>query len=516
MKIIKSLFISALALTLASCANDEVIENFSGDTTSKEQSVAGTIFTTGEDVLKTRTSMETDLASYLNYFWEATDKISVKNGASWVASGNATLKDSKGRRADFVFAGSPLAAPEYMVYYTGNGSNNEVSIPAEQIQAEAGSHSHFGMSGDCGVAKAVKGADGHYHFTLHHKAAIVAFTPYSTLNLATTVKVRSITFKATEASNGTFTLPDTEEGALAVKNAGTTTTKVTVTSGAPFPNAKGVTNAVYMVLKPGNYTNVEITYNISDSGNEFGSEVSTSFVKKYPSLTISSNQVLPAELKVDESAITTTPYDYYYWGAQVRYPIDTPGSEIHEDSPAYWSNATTCPPGTATAACPNINELRWYVEKGDIHWDDAKLWCMHGHLYKGGIWIKKQQVIATENSATTGGSVAYLKTKAPNGVDYETNVENAGSIISSVPNVATQPLTNADDYFFLPAAGEVEPDWKPGELIINNGSWYLCSTANNTMTSVNEGAVALRIEPTLIEINTIIYRSYVYKAWTAQ
>ena len=59
--------------------------------------------------------------------------------------------------------------------------------------------------------------------------------------------------------------------------------------------------------------------------------------------------------------------------------------------------------------CPNVWELAWYYDKGDIRWDGEAAFLFRGKIYHGGAWIKKQSEIAAENSTT----VAALKNTYP-------------------------------------------------------------------------------------------------------
>ena len=65
------------------------------------------------------------------------------------------------------------------------------------------------------------------------------------------------------------------------------------------------------------------------------------------------------------------------------------------------------------AHCPTINQIIWYTQKGDPHWDGTELWILLGRLRKGGMWLKKQDVIAAENHTTAQAMYA-----AYNGTDY--------------------------------------------------------------------------------------------------
>ena len=84
--------------------------------------------------------------------------------------------------------------------------------------------------------------------------------------------------------------------------------------------------------------------------------------------------------------------------------------------------------------------------KGDPHWD-TELWTTMGHLYRGGMWLKKQSVIAAEQTPIK--TISDLKTAAPDGTDYRT-IPHPTFTNSSI---AVDKPTNLNDYFYLPARG---------------------------------------------------------------
>ena len=164
------------------------------------------------------------------------------------------------------------------------------------------------------------------------------------------------------------------------------------------------------------------------------------------------------------------------WDAQQQYWYGHESSQPKPENPAApsdnsWPQSKTADPdrwcnevqgysdhtGTAPAvlptttrfqSCPNVNELCWYVQEGDPHWD-TELWATMGHLYAGGMWFRKQSVIAA--SQTPIKTVADLKAAAPNGIDYTRSYNKS-------PNYANNSITpgkpgNLNDYFYLPALG---------------------------------------------------------------
>ena len=109
--------------------------------------------------------------------------------------------------------------------------------------------------------------------------------------------------------------------------------------------------------------------------------------------------------------------------------------------------------GIATKAakdCPNINEMLWYLHKGDPHWDNVKLWTIGGYLYKGGMWFKKASAIASENG---GIGVNTLK-DSYDGKDYRQGtkaMQNEFPHKYYLTNAQQTPPTDKTNYFYLPA-----------------------------------------------------------------
>ena len=68
-----------------------------------------------------------------------------------------------------------------------------------------------------------------------------------------------------------------------------------------------------------------------------------------------------------------------------------------------------------------------------------------GHLYKGGVWLKKKTYISGFNANT-----------APDGIDWRTNAKGDNWLLSQAPISAA----DANKYFFLPTMGEYGSDGK--------------------------------------------------------
>ena len=112
---------------------------------------------------------------------------------------------------------------------------------------------------------------------------------------------------------------------------------------------------------------------------------------------------------------------------------------------------------------PNANELDWYLEKGDPHWDNTTQWEAFGTTHTGGIWLKRLSVIAQEN----GKTLADLKDHLPTISDSDTYSPISGKPADS----------EISKYFFLPALGY----YLNGQLLTlgSSGSYWSSSAASS-------------------------------------
>ena len=445
--------VCGLTLAFASCANDDLAQN--GKTTTDDKGL--TAFCTGEPA--TRTTMEADG----KFYWEAGDKIWVKDDSgNWKQSSNSPT----GKTASFKFLmpGKYTAKSSYEVYYPGkNGSQDKVTISANQTQTEPNTTAHFGASGDCGIAKATRNATSHeFEFTLDHKAAYLVFKPYTNddvLKYCYLTKIE-VTSDNDIASTSTYTLDptaDTGAGALTGTGNGKQIVLETKGSGAyangfPLTNTSAslTTNGAYMIIKPGTHT-LRIRYWVKD----VATGVEGTITKIIPSHNFAKNEYvnMEADLQIKN-------YDgdhYYMWDAQQNYwaghewntanpwqPVlngqsNSNYAQNNTDSRYYHESV-----GDATQSCvtlPNVNEMTWYAAKGDPRWDTDELWSTMGHLYKGGMWFKKKSVLQGEGN--------YNSNTAVNGTDWRTN----GNRISWPVSQTLPSAADANNYFYLPALG---------------------------------------------------------------
>ena len=442
-----------LTLAFASCANEDIAQN--PNNTDNDKNL--TTFTAGDPT--TRTSMESDG----KFFWEAGDKIWVKDdNGTWNASSNSPT--SKTAYFKFKVPGTYTAHMSYNVYYPGqSGSNDQVTISASQTQATPNTTTHFGTSGDCGMATATRiTGERNFNFTLDHKAAYLLLLPRTSNTILQNCYLTKVEINSDNDITSTYTL-DPVTGKLTGTGTGKQITVSTGGSGTyangfPLTNSatSATTNGSYVVIKPGTHT-LKIRYWVKD----IATGIEGTITKTLSSATYDQNKYynITANLNVRD-------YDgdkYYMWDAKQNYWSGHEWNSVvpwqptltsQSANPNYPKNNTDSRwfhegygAFQATQSCaslPNVNEISWYVMYGDPRWDADELWTTMGHLYKGGMWCKKKSVLQAEHHYDTEKS-------ADGTTDLRTTWKiyaNSSSINAGIPSVA-----DAGNYFYLPALG---------------------------------------------------------------
>ena len=450
-----------LALTFASCANEDVAQSPTG--TGNENDKNLTTFVAGDEI-KTRTTMDYNTG---NFYWEAGDYIYVKDDdGTWQKSDNAP----SGKVAFFKFKvpGKFKNHTTYKVYYPGkNGSNDQVTIPAAQTQTTPNTTTHFGVSGDCGTADASKQSNGSFAFSLDHQAAILVFQPYTTNTVVQGCYLTKIEVNSDNDITDTYTL-DPTTGELAGTGTGKQIILATKGSGSytnGFPlnttSASVTANGAYMLIKPGTHK-LKIRYWVKD----ISTNVEGTVTKNLSAFNYAKNTYydMTANLNVKD-------YDgdhYYMWDAQKQYwdgyewiknlsggqttlTSQPAGSNYPQNNTdPRWYNENYFGVGVRYDAqqahfksLPNANELSWYAMYGDPRWDGDELWTTMGHLYKGGMWFKKKAILQAEGH--------YNTEKSADGVTDLRTTQKPYSNSSLTPDLPS--ATEASKYFYLPALG---------------------------------------------------------------
>ena len=531
----KNLFYMAVfALVLAGCAQNDT----TGKTPEAEKQgtsfVGTTAIKTGENPLS-RTSLDYNrAASTLAYYWEPNDKI-------WLDDDNSAETDvtEKAATASFVFETGSYNAATYDVYYTGNNgtSHNTVTIATTQTQGSPNTTSHVGAAGDCGTGLATRQPNGRYTFTLTHRASYLCFLPRTTNATGTNWVLTGIKVTSDNNIAGSYTLTTT-----GLTGTGTSNTITLATGNFDITNAATdqARNASYMVIAPGTHAlTVEYSVRNTVSGNT-GTITKTLDAKDYHA-----NTIYPITAHLFEDYSSTK---YYLWDAQEdmwfgKTAINYNTGEYNTtDAPKYIVGANPQPdavrlnnstapilPGftivfgygnkffyatQSAAQCPNIFELAWIYDSGDVRWDGTTPFAFRGKIYRGGAWIKKLNVIAQENSTT----VAALKNTYPGVHDGSNDLvhpdhDSEKPIVQGMP-----PATVINRYFYVPALGQYNGDivsFTPFVMqYFGTRGVYTCSTAYDHAYGSYQWS--FEFDNAKVKINTINYLAAGIPLWKAQ
>ena len=462
----KYFFLAAMSVIgFSACSNDNSLDP--GNSNSGEGIVfAGTNVAVKRDMSGSRTSADYDRDNHtLTFYWEPNDKIFLNDGNS-----ATTAITAKQARAGFIFYSGNYTASTYDVYYTGaNGTSyNTVNIATSQTQNAPNSTSHFGQAGDCGTAQATRQTGGGYKFELTHHSSYLCFLPRTTNAAGTNWVMTQVKVTSDNNIAGTYTLSTS-----GLSGTGSSNTITLNTNNFDVTNSQTSqpTNAAFMVIAPGTHS-LTVEYTVK---NTVSNETATITKTLTPNKGYNANTVYPvtAMLFTDYTAAKyyqwdapqdmwygKTPIDYVtgaynasdfvtpsdpdrmsqetYTGVNYNYTIDYGGGSI-------YSGTTTLYQAKATSKNnPTIQEMVWFRDKGDAHWDDNAVWTFRGKLYKGGMWIKKPCIIAAENGITE----AAMKTTFPNPLqkDFAMHGGTNTTIAQGIP-------TNTANYFFLPTLG---------------------------------------------------------------
>lgn len=440
-------------LTLVSCANEEVVQKATNTDNDNDKNL--TTFSTGGP--ESRTSMDYSTG---DFYWEAGDYIYVKDDNNvWQKSNNAPT--AKTARFSFIVPGKFTDKTSYKVYYPGkNGYQDRVTIPATQTQTEPNTTTHFGVSGDCGVATATRVASmAKFEFKLDHQAAYLVFQPYTSNTILRDCYITKIEVNSDKDIASTYTL-DPTTGELTGTGAGkqivlTTKGSGAYTNGFPLTNtsASVATNGAFVIIKPGTHT-LRIRYWVKD----VATNIEGTITKILAPHTFDKNKYydMTANLNVRD-------YDgnhYYMWDAQQQYWYGyewTKNLPVGQGQPTldggtcnnYAKNSSDLRyyhegSGTfeATHSCanvPNANEMAWYCVGGTPFRDTDELWTTMGQLCRGGIWLKKKAYIS-------GYSTEY----APNGYDLRIKYYTFSHPLT---HNLLPAVSEAGKFFFLPYLG---------------------------------------------------------------
>lgn len=467
----KYLFLAAtMALMLSGCANDDSSNEAQSNGKGHESSVQGLAEFTTDIVNRptTRTSMEHSIKGGGKFFWENSDKIHVidDNGADQTSK--VLSLTEKAASAKFYVPGK-FDGDNYKVYYTGaNGTSyNRVTIAANQSQSTPNSTTHFGVAGDCGTGTATR-EDDRFKFRIDHKAAYLCLLPYITnAELGKNVYLKKIEISSNKTLAGTY---DFDYNGL--KSGSVTNSSMTVTlktgsgNGLRLDYTKpDILNSYYVVIAPGKYI-LSIKFWIYDPVTKVEGAVTKNL--KLIDFKVNTVTDIKADLTVhDYPANKYYMWDpsgeqYHCWSNAANYPKvngEVGTSYANHNGGGVWYNNSIgdgTQPVRATRYfwnCPNVNEIYWYVEYGDPYWDTS-LWSTMGHLYAGGIWLKRIHVIAVGH-----GGTSETNRKGPDGKDHTQGTDSWTHLTVSrhYTKKGRPSASEIANYFYLPALCGYEP-----------------------------------------------------------
>ena len=491
-----------MALAFASCANEDVPQNPTKSNEDNDKNL--TTFMAGGE---TRTSL--DYSG--NFYWEKDDYIYVKDDDG-VLQKSRNAPTSKVASFNYKVPGKFTANTSYKVYYFGkNSSNNQVVIPSAQSQSTPNNTEHFGVSGDYGTATATGTLGGKaFSFELEHQAAYLVFHPYVSNTLLQNCYLTKIEVSSDNDIASTYTL-NAITGTLQSGSTGAATDKEIILStkgsgayanGFPLNTASDnvAINGAYMVIKPGTHT-LKVRYWLKDVSTGIEGTVTKAF--KAFNYDVNNYYDIDGNLNIRD-------YDgdhYYMWDAQQQYwygyewtknlpagtgqptlnYIDRSSNYAQNNSDNRWyhegGGSGRFDATQSCATLPNVNEMTWYAAYGEPRWDKDELWTTMGHLYQGGIWIKKKSVLQGEGH--------YNSNTAYDGTDWRTNQNgNSWSIPQTLPSAA-----DAGKYFYLPALGYYDS----GELrsVTRYGFYW----SSNVYPGRSDNAYSLHFLKNFITVN---------------
>ena len=474
-------------LFAASCANDNVTQD---EKQNKDNIPAGaTVFTgTSQPEATTRTAiLNHTKGAGASVNWSSTDKIWVKDdGGNWQQSGAVTFPFATNKaQGRFALSGTYTGASHDILYtnMAVTGTQPQVEIKAEQTQSAPNNFDHAGESGDCGIATGNK-AGNNYGFTLNHKASYLCFIPRTSNEYVKRSKLIKVEIMSDDDIAGTYDIA--ADGSLTLASGGSKTITVTTGSGFDIDNTADdmSKNATYAVVAPGTHT-FRIRYWLRNTtDNPYGPIEGT--VSKIVTLNCTAGAI-------HDITANLNPHDYdgakyYMWDAKQQYWYgyewtknlagNTGQPTLHNGISSNYPQSNTDPRWRhegggsgrfdATQSCatlPNANELTWYAAYGEPRWDADELWTTMGHLYKGGMWLKKKSVLQADGH--------YNSNTAYDGTDWRIrNASQNWSASQTLPSVA-----DAGKYFYLPALNK----YFSGQLTyVGSYGNYWSSSANPT------------------------------------
>ena len=523
-----SLLLMAAGMFAACASEDSVLGKDKEKGTDAPK--GGVIFSTGEPknnakhrlagdaevFAKTRTSITHTPGGGADAYWTNNDNIWVKDkNGNWQQSIGIIIHDG-GASAEFTLPGNKADyADGCEVRYTGIsgsvpslGKHMLVSIATNQSRFAANDFSRAGDLGDCGSGVAHNtGNPDKFNFTLSHKSSYLCFLPRCG-NGALAPNVRLMNIKITVLNGGHISGLFIFDG----ENIGTGTPpvynniEVTLQNFPLSTTANQTANATYLAVRPGTY-DFQIDYLIKNTATNIEGKTT----RDLTNVTLDKGKIY--DITADLTPIVAGT-KYYAWGATQDYwhgyessqpfinqgePGATQGISSnpdpatkaeggHEGHDQYFYHQTTAAP---FKEAPTLNELYWYVMKGDPQWDGEQLWTRGGRMYKSGVWLRKKKTIVAyliekegfPSTFTEADLKLGYKTSATAPLD-DRRITGLGAWLNSYPKGNPNYL---DDYFFLPASGYYAGGWL--KYAGTDGWYWSDNTAQNHQSTACASAV---------------------------
>ena len=473
-------------ILISSCAENDTILGTTGKKTGNGMATKAVIFeSVAPSQPSTRTSLDISNSHGNKYrvIWRNDDWIWVKDNSGIFQKGDLDAFVN----GNLAFARFALAAGTYSngcrVNYTGDSpSGDKVTIKTQQYS----NIEYFGKNGDCGTAIAT-GSGSSYAFSLVHKSSYLRILPrFQHEKLHHNIKLEKIVVSSSSGPiAGTYDFSEGSLGAAPIANPSNTITLQLGTSPVPMKTDKDT--CYYIVIAPSSTPRtLKVEYFINDPQTH-----TTCTVTKTVTVDCAEGKMHDITARLDNNIREYDFREYYMWDAKKRFwyghewdnqniaeaerwqPVVN--NEHEAENINLWNTASTDigvhgkegPAKRATHAqplhaeyscknCPNPNEIHWYVNKGNAHWDDETYWTTRGHLYKGGIWLKKISVIAAGEPLYTREDMKSGRERRP-GELSTTNRDLRTFEGAGFGGEITSPVTlgnpHSDDYFFLPALG---------------------------------------------------------------
>ena len=535
-RLIKASMLLMVAILFAACANEDIAQDKKKEN-GTEAPKGGVVFATNDTKIsakhrfidedefaraKTRTNIKHTPGNGADAYWTSDDFIWVKDkNGNWQQSTAITLNDG-GASAEFTLPGSMSDyADGCEVRYTG--PNSYVGPSAEYVTISntatcttPNDFSKAGDWGDCGSGTARNtGNPNKFNFTLAHKSSYLCFLPRcENAALAPNVRLKSITITATKCYSPGLSGYiadcydfDGENLSGSPYMLGTKSIVANISDFPLYTTANQTANATYMVVLPGTY-DFKIVYTIKDPTTN----VEMAFSQMLTNVTLNKGEIndITANLVPPTGPIYPRYYmwdavNYYWFGFENDDPTvssvnpgrhypDKDNHPLELNNRWYHEGTGAIAASQSCAICPNVNELFWYVNLGDPHWQPNNSYIItnDGHLISiGGLWLKKKAAIIRDNSqifsAANGGAARFSSgfpidknplSSATIDRDWRTETTAAfGYSQMSNPPIIYSPsgLPNPSDYFFLLAAGY----YYRGELIkVGSEGNYWSSSAD--------------------------------------